>query len=613
MHFLDVLNERPIVADGAMGTLLYGHGVPLDHPFEVINEQRPQLVLDIHTSYIEAGAQLIETNTFGANADRLSHSGHTGQVRDLNEAGARLAREAANGRDVFVAGSIGPLSKQSSQAGGLSDDDKRAIYREQADALANGGVDVFIIETFVDFENLRVAVEAAREAADLPIIAQMAFMERTGTLRGAEPVASLTEVWRLGVDVVGVNCGRGPRLVLTILENFAPRTHMPLSAFFNAGSPDLVDGRYMYLERPPYLAEMAERMVDLGVSLVGGCCGTTPEVVAAIAERLKGRTITKRPHVEIPPPPRFEEGADPVFPPSFLDKPEGEPSVIVELDPPRGLDFEGVLAGAKRMAEIGVDLVSCAENPLASVRMGNVAMSVLMKEHAGIEPLVHFTGRDRNLLGLQADIMGAYALGMRHVLTITGDPVSFVGEFEAKGVYDVTSFGLIKIVRDLNRGHNAAGTSIKKPTCLRIGVAFNSNVKHLHVQVDRLRKKIDLGAHFVLTQPCWSPERIAEIYDVTKDLGIPLYMGVMPFVSERNAEFLHNEVPGMVVPREIRARMKGLKGEAGRDAGCEICEELLDVIAEHSSRVYIITPFNRFEVSARLAQHFKERVRARAE
>ena len=594
-----------------MGTLLYARGVPLDHPFEVINVQRPQLVADIHTSYIEAGALLIETNTFGGNAERLSHSGHADQVRDLNEAGARLAREAAKGRDVFVGGSIGPLSKAAS-TGALSEDEKRDIFREQAEALANGGVDLFIIETFIDFENLRIAVEAAREAADLPIIAQMAFMERTGTLRGAEPIASLIEIWRLGVDVVGVNCGRGPRLALAILEDFAPRTHMPLSVFFNAGSPDLVEGRYMYLERPPYLADMAERMADLGAVVIGGCCGTTPEVIAAMAERLKSRTVVKRPRVEIPPPPRIEEGEDPVFPPGFLDKPEGEPSVIVELDPPRGLDFEKVLTGAKRIADVGVDLVSCAENPLASVRMGNVAMSVLMKEHAGVEPLVHFTGRDRNLLGLQADIMGAYALGLRHILCITGDPISFVGEFGAKGVYDVTSFGLIKIVRDLNRGHNAAGASIKKPTCLRIGVAFNSNVKHLHVQVDRLQRKIELGAHFVLTQPCWSAERIAEIYEATKDMGIPLYMGVMPFVSERNAEFLHNEVPGMVVPRDMRARMEGLSGEKGRETGCGICEELLDVIAEHSSRVYIITPFNRFEISARLAEYFRERVRARA-
>ncbi len=612
MQFLDLLNERPIIGDGAMGTLLYARGVPIDHPFELLNEQRPEMVLDVHTSYIEAGAQLIETNTFGANADRLSRSGHSGDVRDINEAGARLARAAVGGSDVFVAGSIGPLSKTSSRAGVLSGDDKHAIFLEQAEALANGGVDLFIIETFIDFENLSLAVAAAREAADLPIVAQMAFMERTGTLRGQAPVASLTEIWRLGVDVVGVNCGRGPRLVLSILEDFAPRTHVPLSVFFNAGSPDMVDGRYMYLERPPYLAEMAERMVDLGAGLVGGCCGTTPEVVAAIAERLKGRAVSKRPHVEIPPPPRIEEGADPVFPPSFLDKSAGTPSVIVEVDPPRGLDLENVLAGARRIAEVGVDLVSCAENPLASVRMGNVAMSVLMKEHAGVEPLVHFTGRDRNLLGLQADIMGVYALGLRYVLTITGDPVSFVGEFAAKGVYDVTSLGLIKIVRDLNRGYNAAGASIKKPTCLRIGVALNSNVKHLHVQVDRLRRKIELGAHFVLTQPCWSPERIAEIYEATKDMGIPLYMGVMPFVSERNAEFLHNEVPGMVVPRDVRARMKGLSGEKGRETGCGICEELLDVIAEHSSRVYIITPFSRFEISARLAEYFKERVGAQA-
>jgi homocysteine S-methyltransferase len=244
--------------------------------------------------------------------------------------------------------------------------------------------------------------------------------------------------------------------------------------------------------------------------------------------------------------------------------------------------------------------------------MGNVAMSMLMKQHAGVEPLVHFTARDRNLLGLQADIMGAYALGMRYILTITGDPVSFAGEFGAKGVYDVTSFGLIRIVRDLNRGRNAAGASIQRPTSLRIGVALSSNARHLHVQVDRLRKKIELGAHFALTQPCWDPERMVEVFEATRDLPVPVFMGIMPFVSERNAEFLHNEVPGMVVPRVVRDRMKGLRGPAGREAGAAICEDLLDVIAAHSNRVYIITPFNHFSTSARLAEYFKARVRARA-
>ena len=613
MQFLDVLNDHVIVGDGAMGTVLYAKGVPLDHGFELVNEQRPQLVVDIHRAYIDAGAGLIETNSFGANADRLSRIGHDGRVRDLNEAAARLAREAAKGREVFVAGSVGPLSRESARSGAMADDEKRAIYREQAEALASGGVDLFIVETFTDFDNLRIAYEGVREAApDLPVVAQMAFMERTGTLRGEEPVASLTEVWRLGADVVGVNCGRGPRLVLSILEDFAPRTGKPLSAFFNAGSPDLVDGRYMYLEQPTYLAGMAERMVELGVNLVGGCCGTTPEVVSAIATRLKYRRAKERPRVDIPPPPRAIEGEDPVFPPGFLDKPESEPSVIVELDPPRGLDFEPVLAGAQRMAEVGVDLVSCAENPLASVRMGNVAMSMLMKEHAGVEPLAHFTCRDRNLLGLQSDIMGAYAMGLRYILAITGDPVSMIGDFGAKGVYDVTSFGLVKIVSDLNRGFNAAGASTSKPMSLRLGVAFNSNVKHLHVQVDRLRRKVELGAHFCLTQPCWDPDRIVEVIEATKEIGIPVYMGVFPFVSERNAEFLHNEVPGMIVPERLRRRMRGLRGVEGRDAGCGICEELIDVIAAHSNRVYIITPFNHYAMSARLAAYFKERVRARA-
>jgi len=612
VQFLDVLGDRPLIGDGAMGTLLYRMGVPLDHPFEVLNVQRPAMVLDVHKRYIEAGARIIETNTFGANADQLGRKGHGHSAREINEAGARLAREAADTRDVFVAGSIGPLSRESSR-GALSEDERSEVFREQAQALADGGVDLFVIETFIDFENLRVAFDAARSVApDLPIIAQMAFLERSGSLIGAAPVASLTEIWRLGADVVGINCGRGPRLVLEIMEDFAPHAGLPLSAYFNAGSPDLVDGRYMYLERPDYLAEMAERLVDRGVNIVGGCCGTTPEVIAAIADRLRYRSVPARPVVEIPPRPRQVVGEDPVFPPGFLDKPESEPSVIVELDPPRGLDFEKVLLGAERMQEVGVDLISCAENPLASPRMGNVAMSVLMKQHVGIEPLVHFTCRDRNLLGLQSDIMGAYALGLRHILCITGDPVSFVGEFGTKGVYDVASFGLVKMVADLNRGANAAGASIRKPTQFRTGVAFSANDKYLHVQVKRLEKKISFGAHFALTQPVWDPERVREVFEATKHLDIPVYMGMMPLCSERNAEFLHQEVPGMTVPDDAIARMKGLAGKAGRDMGARICEELMDVVAEYSSRIYIITPFNHFETSARLAEYFKDRVQALA-
>ncbi|MGH7163396.1 MAG: bifunctional homocysteine S-methyltransferase/methylenetetrahydrofolate reductase [Planctomycetota bacterium] len=612
MQFLDALADRPLVGDGAMGTYLYSQGVPLDRSFEALNLDRPSLIADVHRRYIEAGARLIETNTFGGNADRLSRHGLETRAAEINRAGVKLAKEAVKGRDVFVAGSIGPLSKPASSPEALKPEERKAIFLEQALALADGGADLLLLETFTSLEDLRIAYAAAREACDLPVVAQMAFLERTGSFAGDEPIASLTEVWRMGADVVGLNCGRGPRLVLEILRDFAPRTGKPLSAFFNAGSPDLVDGRYMYLERPPYLGEVAERLVDLGVNLVGGCCGTTPEVIAAVAARLGEKKLRRRAEVPLPPPPRVEVGADPVFPPGFLERPALEPSIVVELDSPRGLDFESVLEGARLMRDVGVDLVSVAENPLASPRMGNVAMAVLMKRHAGVEPLVHFTCRDRNLIGLQSDIMGAAALGLGHLLCITGDPVSVVGELGTKGVYEVTSLGLLQLVRNLNRGVNAAGASIKRSTRFRVGVAFNSNARHLPVQLERLRKKIELGAHFCLTQPCWDVARIEEILVAARALPIPLYLGVLPFASERNAEFLHNEVPGMSVPEEVRRRMKGLSGKEGRRMGVRICEELLEVVARHTSRVYVITPFNHYETTALLAERFASAVRARA-
>jgi len=596
-----------------MGTLLHAQGVPYDQCFEALNLQRPEQIRGVHEAYIAAGAQLIETNTFGANADLLARHGYEDRVVPINLAGARLARMAAGKRDVFVAGSIGPVSQDARRPGGLSERQIRAVFRQQAEALVEGDVDVLLLETFADLRTLVWAYEEARAVAEgRPVIVQMAFLERSGTFSGDEPVPSLTELWRLGADVVGVNCGRGPKLIYEILEEFAPTTGVPLSAFFNSGSPDLVNGRHMYLKRPDYLAAMAEKLVGIGVNLVGGCCGTTPDDIACIAGRLHGAKLHRR--LPVAPPPRVELSADvdPVFPPSFLDQDDETPSVIAELDPPRGLDYENVLVGAQRMAEVGVDLVSVAENPLASPRMGNLATALLMKQHCGVEPLVHFTCRDRNLIGLQSDIMGAYAMGLRHILCITGDPVPRGADFGAKGVYDVVSFGLVHLVDGLNRGRNAAGASIVRPTRLRIGVAFSGNATHLHVQVARLEKKAGLGAQFALTQPCWDPGRIAEIYEATKHLPVKLYMGLMPFASERNCEFLHNEVPGMTVPDAVRERMKGLSGKKGREMGARICEELLDVIAQYSGRIYLITPFQHFETTARLAEYFKERKRARA-
>lgn len=588
-----------------MGTLLHARGVPYDQCFETLNVHRPAIIREIHEAYIAAGSCLIETNTFGANADVLGRVGFEDRVAEVNLAGARLARVAVAGKDVFVAGSIGPVTAEARRPGGLPEADIRECFRVQAEALVEGDVDLLVLETFTDLKTLRWAYEEVRAVADgRPVVAQMAFLERSGTFSGDEPASSLTELWRMGADVVGVNCGRGPKLISEILEEFAPTTGVPLSAFFNSGSPDLVNGRHMYLKRPDYLAAMAERLVALGVNLIGGCCGTTPDDIACIAGRLRGKPLAVRPSVAVPARVAATAGADPTFPPSFIDQDDQIPSVIAELDPPRGLDYEKVLVGAQRMKEVGVDLVSVAENPLASPRMGNLAMALLMKQHAGVEPLVHFTCRDRNLIGLQSDIMGAYAMGLRYMLGITGDPVPRGGEFGAKGVYDVTSLGLISLVDGLNRGHNAAGASIVRPTRLRLGVAFSSNANHLHVQIDRLKRKAELGAQYALTQPCWNPERIAEVFDATKDLPLKIYMGVMPFASERNCEFLHNEVPGMTVPESVRLRMRGLSGAKGREMGARICEELLDVIAEHSGRVYLITPFNHFESTARLTEYF---------
>jgi methionine synthase / methylenetetrahydrofolate reductase (NADH) len=601
--FLSRLQEEILVGDGAMGTLLYARGIPLEASFDALNLTRPDLVKSAHEDYVAAGARLIETNTYGANRLKLERVGQERHVREINALGVRLARGAA-GADVFVAGSIGPIGKLDDPEPGLSDEDCEAIFSEAIEGLIEEGIDAFILETFSRLDELEAAIRAARSLApDVPIIAQMAFLAGEGTAAGVRPRDAAIALSAAGADVIGVNCGEGARAALQAVERLARVTASPLSAFPNAGFPAIREGRYVYHSTPEYMAESAFRLVEAGVGLVGGCCGTRPSDIAAMVEAVGGMRPAARAVIEYP----IDDAprAAPAGPAAetFLDVLERETGIIVELDPPKGLDPTAIVAGARRMKDLGVHLISMADNPLARVRMGNVAAALQVRQQADIEPLVHFTCRDRNIVGLQADLIGAASLGLRHVLVVTGDPASVGDHLGATNVYDVRSTGLVEIVRTLNGGRIMTGASIGKPTTFTVGVAFNPNARKMETQVARLERKVEAGAQFALTQPVYEAERIEELYERTAPLGIPVILGILPPASARNADFLHNEVPGIVIPESLRMRLRRTPESAQSAVGEQIALELIDAARSRAPGFYVMPPFGRTETAARVVKH----------
>lgn len=604
MNFLDRLNNQVLVGDGATGTMLYSRGVSLEANFEHLNLVRPELVLELHAEYIAAGAQLIETNTFGANFTKLQAIGLEKKLRDINLAGVGLARQAAAGKDVFVAGSVGPLTRIKGEERELTPAEMVEIFRQQCQPLAEGGVDLLLLETFSALPQLQCALAAAKETG-LPVVASMAYLENgriSGGIEVEQVVAALTVA---GADVIGANCGAGPLEILRTLRRMAAVTGLPLAAFPNSGFPEYLDGRYIYRTTPDYFAEMALEMAAAGANLIGGCCGTTPAHIQRVADRLKGLKPTAR-HpqpvaavtVERREPEQRKRG--------FLDRWGKEPVVTVELEPPRGLDCSKVLAGSRALGEAGADAINLAENALARVRVGNIALASLIQHEVDIEVIVHITCRDRNLLGLQSDLLGASLLGIRHVLAVTGDPASLGEQAGASSVFDLNSFGLIKLLTDLNAGVNAAGTPIGRGTGFTIGCAFNPNSPKIEVQLGRLEKKVVSGARFVQTQPIYDLARLDEMLTKTAHLNIPILPGILPLVSERNTEFLHNEVPGIVIPAEIRARMRGKEKEAGVREGLAIAREFIAAARGKVGGFYLMPPFGKYEIAVELVNFIKQ-------
>lgn len=607
VNFLDHIKERVIVGDGAIGTMLYSKGVGLDANFEHLNLVRPGLVAELHREYLAAGARCIETNTFGANRTRLAPIGLEKKIAELNRQGVTIARQAvadSNIREsVFIAGSVGPLAKLKGDERALERAEMTALFLEQVLPLAEGGADLIILETFSDLEQLLCAIQAARTTA-LPIIASMAYLEGGRTGGGVKASLAASRIAAAGADLIGANCGAGPREVLLTLDELAKGSTKPLAAFANSGFPEYVDGRYLYRTTPDYFAEKGAAMAAVGAVLIGGCCGTTPEHISKLALRLIGAKPARRQvFIEITEP--EAEVAPRETKRSFLANWGCKPVVTVELDPPKGLDCSRILAGAAVLQEAGADAINLAENPLARVRMGNIALARIIQEEIGIEVIAHITCRDRNLLGLQSDLLGASLLGIRSLLAVTGDPARLGDQSGASSVYDVNSFELIKLIADLNSGFNALGQSISGRTGFTIGCAFNPNSPKMEIQVARLAKKVAAGATFVQTQPVYDAARVTAMTKMTAALDIPLLVGIMPLVGERNCEYLHNEVPGITIPDHVRKRMRGKEKEAGAAEGLAIAMELLAGMRDKTGGYYIIAPFGRYEVAAELVRMLK--------
>jgi methionine synthase I (cobalamin-dependent)/5,10-methylenetetrahydrofolate reductase len=604
LNFLDRLNNQVVVGDGATGTMLYSRGVSLDANFEHLNLIRPGLVLELHAEYIAAGAQLIETNTFGANYTKMQAIGLEKKLRDINLTGARLARQATAGKDVFVAGSVGPLARIKGEERELTPAEMVDIFRQQCQPLAEGGVDLILLETFSALPQLQCALAAAKETG-LPVIASMAYLENSRIGGGIEVEQVVAALAAAGADAIGANCGAGPLEILRTLRRMAAVTGLPLAAFPNSGFPEYLDGRYIYRTTPDYFAEMALEMAAAGANLIGGCCGTTPAHIQRMAERLKGLKPAAR-HAQPLTAVTAERHEPEQRKGGFLDRWGKEPIVTVELEPPRGLDCSKVLAGSRALREAGADAINLAENALARVRVGNIALASLIQHEVDIEVIVHITCRDRNLLGLQSDLLGASLLGIRHLLAVTGDPASLGEQAGASSVFDLNSFGLIKLLTDLNAGVNAAGTPIGRGTGFTIGCAFNPNSPKIEVQLGRLEKKVANGASFVQTQPIYDLVRLDEMLAKTAHLDIPILPGILPLVSERNTEFLHNEVPGIVIPEEIRARMRGKEKEAGVREGLAIAREFITAARGKVGGFYLMPPFGKYEIAVELVKFIKQ-------
>jgi methionine synthase I (cobalamin-dependent)/5,10-methylenetetrahydrofolate reductase len=606
--FLATLDQRPLLCDGALGTLLHERGVPADACLEALSLDEPSLLLQVHSDYIEAGADIIETNTFGANSVKLACFGLDGRQQELNRRAVEVAREAADQtpRPVFVAGAMGPLDV--GLPGGESVTLKKAhlVFHEQAEALVDAGVDLIAIETFPTLAEAKEALWAVRECGDLPVMVQLSFQRDGRTWAGEEPGEVALVLRDLGANVVGVNCVPGPEFALDIVKKLAAAKPAKLSAQPNAGQPQVRQQAIVYPGTPQSFGEYAGKMIEAGASIVGGCCGTTPEHIAAMNRALSGQTATVTPSatarrartvvVE-------KEAAGPE-PLTLREKlAAGRFVVTVETDPSRGLNFRPVLEGAKLLRDAGVDCLNVGDSPMARTHMSAVAMAVMLHQDVGVETIVHFVTRDRNLIALEADLIGGHALGLRNVLCLRGDPPRGPGYQRAIGVWDVGSLGLIRVLKGMNEGVDASGNSIGQPASFFVGAAANP-MASVEAEMKVTRRKLEAGADFLLTQPVFDAGLAEQYLTAVKRFNIPVIMGIMPLYSHRHAEFIHHELAGVTLPDAVRERMR-LAGEDGLAEGLKIAAEILEQVRDKVAGVCIMPSFGRFDVAGELAASIK--------
>lgn len=597
--FLDRLAQGPILADGGMGTYLYAKGASFGRAFDELNLTQRALVAEIHDDYITAGSELIETNSYGANRIKLHAHGLQDKVREINLAAVKIARERREiaGRDLFVAGSIGPLGRPVGSYGGVDRTVARSVFREQAEALLEGGVDLMIVETFADLEEMSLAVEAIHELCDLPLIGQVTITDDLMTIHGDTPHQILGAAKQMQLDVFGANCSVGPQRIFDFLSLIRDRSDLYLSAQPNAGLPRFHEGRFFYVSSPEYFSEYCKRFLNLGVAVIGGCCGTTPEHIAAMKAVMSGfervETVDVAVGVQEPEERKGQPERD-VYVSDFAAKLGNRFVVSVEIDPPKGVNEDKVVRAARKLKDAGVDAVNVADSPMARVRMSCIAASALVVREIGLDIILHYTCRDRNLMGLQSDLLGAHVLGIRNVLALTGDPPS-VGDYpNATAVYDVDAIGLVEIVSGLNSGADMMGNSIGKPTRFSIGVAVNPTAPDLDNEIERLERKVAAGAQFSMTQPLYDCRSLESLLRRIEGLNMPILLGLLPLQSYRHAEFLHNEVPGIEIPAGVRERLR----KAGKDAaecGVEMSRELLSEARQLVQGVYLMPSFGRYE------------------
>jgi len=619
--FLEALNDRVLVCDGAVGTMLYAKGVFINKSFDALNVTSPELVGEVHAEYVRAGADIIETNTFGANRTKLGSFGLGDRLHAINVEGARIARAAAGGR-AYVAGSIGPLGIRIEPWGKTGVDEARDTFEEQARGLAEGGVDLFILETFRDLNEIGAAIDAVRRVSDLPIVAQMTTEEDGNTLDGTPPERFAPELERRGATVLGVNCAVGPAPMLDTIERMAAVTKLRLSAQPNAGRPRDVEGRNLYLCSPEYMASYARRFILHNVRVVGGCCGTTPEHIRQIkmaVRSLQGtglRAGTDTRHLDGPasgvapadakrmragsagadmsaasPVPREDKSR---FAHSLA---RGRFVVAVEVVSPRGVEYQEAIAQARLLKVRGVDAISISDGYRTGARISGLSLAVLIEQQAGIETLLHYACRDRNLIGIQSDLLGAHAMGLRNVMLITGDP-GRVGDYpDATAVFDVDSIGLTNLVSRLNHGCDVGGQPIGAPGRFHIGVSVNPAAPNVDDELRRFEYKVEAGAEFVVTRPIFDVGAFERFLKRIESARLPVVAGVLPFESARHAEFFANEVPGTSVPEALIERMRRARPDEAAGEGVAIAREIAQALRSGVQGLQMSTTSGQIEAS----------------